>query len=196
MSLVRSLGTSELGPTRCADGPPAKDQRRLRQAEGRGRAQCPRHGCWAVLLRPEDRQKAAFLTWSHGLVEWVRMPMGLKDSGATYQRMLQQDEICCAASIAPEELLIVWASPPCCTFSPAIRLENTPTSRAMTTFEIISWPLTRTNPEKAAIAREHNRLMQQMWDFVEYLREVRGQASVCMENPRGSLACREYIYIC
>ena len=47
-------------------------------------------GYWAVNLRKEDQEKTAFLTWSHGLVEWVRMPMGLKCSGATYQRMLQQ----------------------------------------------------------------------------------------------------------
>lgn len=47
-------------------------------------------GYWAVPLREEDREKTAFLTWSHGLLEWVRMPMGLRNSGATYQRMLQQ----------------------------------------------------------------------------------------------------------
>ena len=47
-------------------------------------------GYWAVPLRKEDREKTAFLTWSHGLVEWVRMPMGLKCSGATHQRMLHR----------------------------------------------------------------------------------------------------------
>ena len=47
-------------------------------------------GYWAVNMREEDRAKTAFLTWSHGLLEWVRMPMGLRNSGATYQRMLQQ----------------------------------------------------------------------------------------------------------
>ena len=46
-------------------------------------------GYWACNLREEDREKTAFLTWSHGLLEWVRMSMGLKGSGATYQRMLQ-----------------------------------------------------------------------------------------------------------
>ena len=47
-------------------------------------------GYFACSLREEDREKTAFLTWSHGLLEWCRMPMGLKASGATYQRLLQQ----------------------------------------------------------------------------------------------------------
>ena len=47
-------------------------------------------GYFATNLRKEDREKTAFKTWSHGLVEWTRMPMGLKNSGATYQRLLQQ----------------------------------------------------------------------------------------------------------
>ena len=46
-------------------------------------------GYHAVPMRDEDCAKNAFLTWSHGLMEWVRMPMGLWNSGATYQRMLQ-----------------------------------------------------------------------------------------------------------
>ena len=48
-------------------------------------------GYWATNLREEDRAKTAFMTWSHGLLEWVRtrITMGLKNSGATYQRMLQ-----------------------------------------------------------------------------------------------------------
>ena len=46
-------------------------------------------GYFACNLREEDRQKTAFRTWSHGLLEWTRMPMGLKGAGASYQRMLQ-----------------------------------------------------------------------------------------------------------
>ena len=47
-------------------------------------------GYWGCCMHEEDIEKTAFLTWTHGLLEWVRMPMGLKNSGATYQRMLQQ----------------------------------------------------------------------------------------------------------
>ena len=47
-------------------------------------------GYWAVPLREEDREKTAFSTWTHGTLEWCRMPMGLLNSGATYQRMLQE----------------------------------------------------------------------------------------------------------
>ena len=41
-------------------------------------------GYHAVPMRAEDCAKTAFLTWSHGLMEWVRMPMGLRNSTATY----------------------------------------------------------------------------------------------------------------
>ena len=47
-------------------------------------------GYFTCSLREEDREKIVFLTWSHGLLEWCCMPMGLKASGATYQQLLQQ----------------------------------------------------------------------------------------------------------
>ncbi len=44
-------------------------------------------GYWQVPLKPGDREKTAFLT-QHGLYEWLRMPMGLKNSGSSFQRLM------------------------------------------------------------------------------------------------------------
>ena len=43
---------------------------------------------WSCLIREEDRKYTAFNT-SLGLMEWVRMPFGLKNSMSTYNRAMQ-----------------------------------------------------------------------------------------------------------
>jgi hypothetical protein len=46
-------------------------------------------GFWQVPMRPEDRPKTAFCTTS-GLYEWNCMPMGLINSPATFQRLMDR----------------------------------------------------------------------------------------------------------
>ena len=45
-------------------------------------------GFWQVLVDPRDRAKTAFIT-RHGLFEWNVMPMGLCNSPATFQRLME-----------------------------------------------------------------------------------------------------------
>ena len=46
-------------------------------------------GFWACRIKPEHTYLTAFNTWTHGQCEFVRMPFGLKNSPATYQRLMQ-----------------------------------------------------------------------------------------------------------
>ena len=44
-------------------------------------------GYHQILMKPEDQEKTAFIT-EYGLYCWKVMPFGLKNAGATYQRMV------------------------------------------------------------------------------------------------------------
>jgi len=87
-------------------------------------------GYWACNLREEDRPKTAFMTWSHGLLEWVRMPMGLKCSGSTYQRMIMhvmQGILWCA--LTRQQTAKAKASAPTTTPDPATTSETDPLTK-------------------------------------------------------------------
>ena len=100
--------------------------------------------------------------------------------------------ICEQAAINPKDLLLVWSSPPCRTFSPADP-SNLSRNNNFRDHSQPTKPPTRTNPEKARIAVEHDRLVQRILEFYEYCEIVGLECNTVMENPRGSLGVREYM---
>ena len=90
---------------------------------------------------------------------------------------------------------MVWASPPCRTFSPAdysnISRNNNFQDRSQP-----HKPPTNTNPCKARVANEHDLLVQYLLDFFAYLKSKGAQFKSAMENPRGLLEHRPCMSPC
>ena len=96
--------------------------------------------------------------------------------------------------VKPEDIFLIWASPPCRTFSPADR-SNISRNNNFRDHNLPNKPPTSTNPEKGRIAREHDLLVQHLFDIVEYNRAIGMKFKFALENPRGSLECQEYMQI-
>ena len=95
-------------------------------------------------------------------------------------------------TVRVDQIAIVWASPPCRTFSPA-DYSNITRNNNFRNHNDRTKPPTVTDPNKAHIAREHDMLVQHIWDIVEYLRSIGHKFKCGVENPRGSLEKRGYM---
>ena len=91
-----------------------------------------------------------------------------------------------------EDVLLVWASPPCQTFSPA-DYSNISRNNNFRRHDDPERPPTVTNPDKARVARSHDVLVQQLLEMFQHARLQVPGVACAMENPRGSLACRPYM---
>ena len=84
-------------------------------------------------------------------------------------------------------IALVWASPPCRTFSPADYSNILgPCNHHFRDHSQPHKPPTNTNPSKARVAKEHGLLVQYILDFYAYLKAKGAQFKSAMENPRGS----------
>ena len=59
-------------------------------------------GYWQVPVAEEDKPKTAFTVGNLGFWQWERMPMGMKNSGATFQRLMEQ----CVGDMQPKKCLV------------------------------------------------------------------------------------------
>ena len=91
-----------------------------------------------------------------------------------------------------EDVLLIWASPPCQSFSPA-DYSNISRNNNFRCHNDPERPPTLTNPQKAWVAESHDRLVQHLLAMFQHARNQVPAVACAMENPRGSLACRPYM---
>ena len=89
-------------------------------------------------------------------------------------------------------MIVIWASPPCQTFSPADS-SNITRNNNFRDHDDPTKPPTSTNEGKARIAREHDALVKHIFDIFDYSRDINIQAGRVLENPRGYLENRDYM---
>ena len=134
----------------------------------------------AAVMRGEEeaRRTSNAVTLKMDLMRW--------GPAEAWQRVLER------AGLEWEDILVVWASPPCQTFSPA-DYSNITRGHAFRDHSDPNKPPTRVNMSKAEVARRHDLLVQQILSMQEYIRKRVPGVECFLENPRGSLACREYM---
>ena len=104
----------------------------------------------------------------------------------TWDRLMRE------AKVDWEDMLLVWVSPPCQIFSPA-DYSNISCGHAYRDHSVTSKPPTQVNVAKALTARLHDQLVQQVLAMQEYAMKRVSGILCLLENPRGSLVCRDYM---
>ena len=123
---------------------------------------------------------------SQGRVKSLKMDLMKSTPAESWRKILD------AAGVGWDEVLLVWASPPCQTFSPA-DYSNISRGHAFRDHSDPHRPPTKTNRNKAEVARQHDELVQHIMTMQEYAAKKVAGIACFLENPRGSLACREYM---
>ena len=102
--------------------------------------------------------------------------------------------VCHFAKIVPEQLLLVWASPDCSTFS---RADATNTSRGNEFRDHSLWhrPPKDTVGDKRLQAIEHDGMVQNVLLSLQAMLRVHQHTLFVMENPEGSLRRRPFMIV-
>ena len=103
--------------------------------------------------------------------------------------------ICHFAKIDPEQLLLVWASQDCSTFS---RADATNTSRGNEFRDHSLWhrPPKDKVDDKRLQAIEHDGMVQNVLLSLQAMLSVHQHTLFVMENPEGSVGRRPFMIIC
>jgi len=99
-------------------------------------------------------------------------------------------DICREFDLDPSQVITIWASPPCQTFSP---IDPSNLSPYRDHFDPTK-PPTKTDPEKAKVALEHDQLVQHITQIMAHHKRNYPHTFNVIENPDGSLQRRPYMH--
>ena len=114
--------------------------------------------------------------------EWLVLT-DLSQTEYDYRTMLK--EICSSVGLKPEQVLLLWGSPPCETISPAGAV-NQERGSAYRIYSIPHWPARTDNSKYGIKAREHDAMSEKVIQAMTYSATHEG-VQVAAENPRGGM---------
>ena len=112
--------------------------------------------------------------------EWLVLT-DLSQTEYDYHTMLK--EICNSVGLKPEQVLLLWGSPPCETISPAVAV-NQERGSAYRIYSIPHWPARTDNSKYGIKARMHDAMSEKVVQAMTHSATHEG-VQVAAENPRG-----------